>query len=395
MNRSAPVDAQDARAAIEPATDRAQQPAGAMPKAASIAAAVVALALLCYAGLWALTALQLRAGVLDWIAARQAEGYRVAYSRFGLGGFPTVARVTVKAPAVAAPDGRALSWSWVGSKAVLEVNPLRRDGLTVRLGGEEIVSINVDGKLRTYRGGADELAFSAREAPGSGARRLVIRNLAMTSEEPGDLVEIEQLSASAEAAGEHAPTRAAVPAYAVVVEGAGIRLPRQLDLPLGELFSHVSARALVKGTVVPAGGDLPAVLSRWRASGGTAEVSHLGLHYGPLVLEGSGTASLDAGMQPVGTFMARIQGFQQTLSALAGRGMIDEQAAANVTIALSILSRPGADGGQPSVSLPLTLRNRRLLAGPLPLMVVPLIEWPRGPSPRTGGPPLPLQPAAG
>lgn len=393
MNRSAPVDAQDARVAIEPATDGAQ-PVGAMPKAASIAAAVVALALLGYAGLWAVTGLQLRAGVLDWIAARQAEGYRVAYSRFGLGGFPTVARVTVKAPAVAAPDGRALSWSWVGSKAVLEVNPLRRDGLTVRLVGEELVSINVDGKLRTYRGAADEVAFSAREAPGSGAGRLAIRNLAMASEEPGDLVEIDELDASAEAAGEQVIAGTSVPAYAVAIEGTGIRLPRQLDLPLGELFSHVSARALVTGTVLPAV-DLPAVLSRWRASGGTAEVSHLGLHYGPLVLEGSGTASLDADMQPVGAFIARIQGFQQTLSALAGRGIIDEQAAATASIALSILSRPGANGGQPSVSLPLTVRDRRLSAGPLPLMVVPLIEWPRGPSPRTGGLPLLPEPAAG
>lgn len=393
MNRSAPVNAQDARVAIEPSRDGVQ-PVGVMPKAASIAALIVALALLGYAGLWAMTALQLRAGVLDWVAARQAEGYRVAYSRIGLGGFPTVARVTVKAPALAAPDGRALSWSWVGGKALLEVNPLRRDGFSLRLVGEELVSINVGGKLRTYRGGADELAFFAREAPGAGAGRLAIRNLAMASEEPGDLVEIDELGASAEAAGERALAGASVPAYAVAIEGAGIRLPRQLDLPLGELVSHVSARALVTGTVVPAG-DLPGLLSRWRGSGGTAEVSHLGLRYGPLVLEGSGTASLDADMQPVGTFIARIQGFQQTLSALATRGIIDEQAAASASIALSILSRPGVDGGQPSVSLPLTVRERRLSVGPLPLMVVPLIEWPRGPSPSTGGLPLLAQPAAG
>ncbi|MGZ8996556.1 MAG: DUF2125 domain-containing protein, partial [Rhodospirillales bacterium] len=129
---------------------------------------------------------------------------------------------------------------------------------------------------------------------------------------------------------------------------------------------------------------LPEALARWRESGGAAEFSQLSLRYGPLFLDGSGTASLDADMQPVGTFMARIQGFQKTLSTLASRGLINEQTAARATIALTILSRPAANGGPATLSVPLSLHDRRLSVGPLPLMVVPLIEWPRGPSPRTG-----------
>lgn len=381
MNRSAPLDAQETQAAIETAGGGARS-FGSLPKAASVAAAVLALAVLGYATLWAGTALQLRSEVLDWIAARQAEGYRVAYSRIGISGFPIVARVRVKAPALAAPDGRALSWSWVGGQAVVEVNPLRRNAAVVRLLGEAIVSINVEGKLRTYRGGADEMTVTLRRALGAGAGTLSIRNLVMNAEEPGDAIEIERLFASAEPS-ERRLSSSPARAHAVMVEGADIELPRQMDLPLGQSVAHLSVRALVAGAFVPTG-EFPAALARWRNSGGMAEVSHLSLSYGPLFLEGSGTASLDAEMQPAGTFVARIQGFQQALSALAGRGMIEEQAAANASIALAILGQPSADGGPASMSVPLTLQDRRLSVGPLPLMVVPLIEWPRGPSPRSG-----------
>lgn len=354
-------------------------------RAGGLAAAALALAVLGYIALWAVTAFQLRGGVLDWIEARQAEGYRVTHSSLGIGGFPRLARVTVGAPVIAAPDGRALSWSWAGGQAAIEASPLHPGAVTVRLSGENAVSINVDGKLRTYRGGAEELSLRAHSSAASPSLSLSIRSLAMAAEEPGDLVEVGRLSASAELLDRQGAKPA--PAYGVKIHGADIQLPRQFDLPLGQAIAGVDAEAVVRGLFSPRG-DLPDALARWRDTGGAVELSRLSLRYGPLALEGSGTASLDAEMQPVGTFMARIQGYQPTLSALADRGLIDEQAAAKARIALAILSRPGGDGA-PVLSVPLSLHERRLAVGPLPLMVLPLIEWPRGPSPRTGElPPL-------
>lgn len=348
--------------------------------AGGLAGALVALVVLCYIALWAVTAFQLRGGVLDWIEARQAEGYRVTHGSLGIGGFPRLARVTVGAPVIAAPDGRALSWSWAGGQAMVEANPLHPDALTVRLSGEDAVSINVDGKLRTYRGTAEELSLRAHGSSDAPSLSLSVRSLAMAAEEPGDIVDIGRLMASAEVL-EHQGAKPAR-AYRVEIHGADIQLPRQFDLPLGQAFAAVDAEAVVRGMVSPRG-DLPDALARWRDMGGAVELGRVRLSYGPLDLQGSGTASLDEGMQPVGTFMARIRGFQPTLAALAGRGLIDEQIAAKARIALAILSRPG-DDGIPVLSVPLSLHERRLSVGPLPLMVVPPVEWPRGPSPRTG-----------
>lgn len=390
MNRSAPLQPQEAPQAI--GTTEARLPAtGPGLRFCGVAASIVGLALLGYIALWGATALELRRGVLEWIAARQAEGYRIAHSTIAIGGFPSAARVSVGEPVITAPDGRALGWSWAGDHAAIEANPLRRNTVTLRLGGEQAVSINVDGKLRTYRGGAEEVTFRTAGGPSPLASSLTIRNVMMATEEPGDVIEVERLSASGRAVERPAAAHPAS-AYRVKIDATGIRLPRQLSLPLGEVVDHLNADAIVGWTFV-AKSDLPGALAGWRDGGGAVEFTQLSLRYGPLLLEGSGTAALDADLQPVGTFMARVQGFQQTISALAVRGLIDESTAARANVALAVLSRPGADAGPPTLSVPLSLHDRRLAVGPLPLLVVPMIEWPRGPSPRAGDR-FPLVPGA-
>jgi hypothetical protein len=388
MNRSVPAHAQEAAPAVE--THRAEVPVARRGlSSGGVFAAVIALLLVGYIALWAASAIQLQRGVRDWVAARQAEGYRIAHGPLAIGGFPRLARVTLSAPVIAAPDGRALGWSWAGEQAVIEANPLRPETVTVRLAGEEAVSINVDGKLRTYRGvGTLTLQVDAGRLPA--ATSLVVHDLFMAAEEPGDAIEIERLSASGRSADRPSSTGAG---YAIRIEADGIRLPRQLDLPLGESIAHLAIDAVLDKRLGTRS-DLPGALAAWRDGGGAVELNKVRFRYGPLHLDGSGTASLDAALQPIGTFVARIQGFQEAVSALGAGGYIDEQTALRAKAALTILSRAGADGGPATLSVPLSLHDRRLSVGPLPLMLVPVIEWPRGPSPRSGGgAPLALTPS--
>lgn len=387
MTRSAPLDAQEALAAAEAAQARTPVPRCGS-RAAGVVAAVIALALIGYAVLWAVVALQLRGGVLDWIEARQAEGYRVTHSGLSIGGFPGAARVTIAAPVIAAPDGRALGWSWAGERAVLEARPLHRESATLGLSGEQSIAVNVGGKLRTYHGGAEELTLHAYGGATPKRASLSVRNLAMAAEELGDVIEVARLEATGGLV-ERPPAAQPAAAYEVTIQATDLRLPQQLQLPLGETIAELSTDAVVAGPL-PAGTALPDALARWRAAGGSVELSRLRLRYGPMLAEGPATASLDADMQPAGTFMARIQGFQQTVAALAKRGLIDEQTAARARVALAILGRPGADGAPPALDVPLNLRNRTLSIGPLPLLIVPPIEWPRGPNPHSGS----LQPLA-
>ncbi len=341
--------------------------------------ALVAAVVVVHGALWTVASLHLRSGVLGWIAARQAEGYRISYTDLDLGGFPLAARVTVLAPVVTAPDGRTLGWSWAGDRASVEASPFRYDGITVRLAGEEALSVNIGGKLKTYRGGAEEMSLQVGGEVAPRFGELTVRRLAMTADEPGDVIRLERLTATG-ALGTQTPAgHGPDSAFALRMDAIGLRLPQQLDLPLGDTIDELSAEATIHG-LLHSFANLREGLEQWRDDGGMVDVAHFGVSYGPLTISGVGTLSLDNAAQPVGAFTARIQGFQQTVSALTDRGIIDARVAGKARMALALLSRRSVDGGPPTLQAPLTMRDRTLSIGPLPLLVVPEIEWPRGPN---------------
>lgn len=350
----------------------------------SALAAVIALVLIAYGTLWVVASLNLRDGVLNWVAAREAEGYRIDYATLNLGGFPLAARVTVLEPVVTAPAGRTLGWSWAGDRAALEVNPFRYNGLTLRLAGEEALSINIGGKLKTYRGGADEVTFRTigRSSPRSG--ELTVRGLTMTADQPGDGIVLERLTASGTTREPVSAGSNVIELLAIQVDVGGVTLPQQLQLPLGNRIEQVTVDATIEGLSNDFTRPLDA-LGRWRDAGGVVDVARLGIHYGELKLSGVGTLSIDDALQPAGAFNARVEGFQQTITALTNRGFIEPKVATRARMATAVLSRRDGDGAPPSLQLPLTVRDRILSVGPLPLLKIPEIEWPRGPSPDQGG----------
>lgn len=379
MNHVSPLRNTDAALVSDAPT--ARPPArGLGARIAAGAAAFVLLVFVGYGAIWAVAGFQLRGGVLDWIEAREAEGYRVAYSGLGLGGFPFAARVTLAAPVVTAPDGRALGWSWAGDRAAVEASPLRPNGLTIKLAGEEALSVNVAGKLKTYRGHAEEFTlFTGGEAA---TGRLTVRGLAMAAEEPGDAIGLDQLTATGSFTKRMPPAEPDT-GYVLNLSGAGLRLPRALNLPLGNTISHIAADATVIGSAAPSA-SLHDTLARWRDGGGSVHFSALRFDYGPLSLDGEGTLALDDEAQPVGAFSVRVQGFQQTVTDLAARGIIDDQAASKARIALAFLAGAARQGVPATVKVPLAVRDRLLSVGSVPLLKVPEIEWPRGPYSHAG-----------
>lgn len=378
MNRIAAVSSRTAPVATSDARVRRSRAVGV----GSAAAVLIALMLIAYATLWAVASLNLRTGVLDWIAARQAEGYRIDYTALDLGGFPLAARVTVLGPVVTAPDGRTLGWSWAGGRAAFEASPFRYDGLTLRLAGDEALSINIDGKLKTYRGGAEELTLRTAGGLMPQSGELTVRGLAMAADEPGDGIMLERLTATGALRKPVSAVPGADSLLAIRIDAAGVKVPQQLQLPLGDTISQVSAGATVNGVLHSFTNPRDA-LARWRDAGGAVNLARFGVHYGELKMNGAGTFSLDAALQPVGAFTARIEGFQQTIAALSDRGIIDVKVASKARMAMAVLSRREADGSPPSLQLPLTIRDRILSIGPLPLLAVPEIEWPRGPNPNS------------
>ncbi len=143
---------------------------------------------------------------------------------------------------------------------------------------------------------------------------------------------------------------------------------------LGQTIQTLTSRAALRGPLDPASVDA-ANLTRWRDAGGTLEVETFNLVWGPLRIAGNGTLTVDQALQPVGAFSARVSGLDKLLDVLEARGQIQRQQTALARIALAVLMRTPANGGPPEASLPITIQDRLLSIGPIPLTKLEPIAW--------------------
>ena len=172
------------------------------------------------------------------------------------------------------------------------------------------------------------------------------------------------------------------PTFGFNIDLDDAQFPRQLKLPLG----HSLTKLLGEGKVLGVIRDPRSVddLARWRDAGGTLEMDRIEVKYGDLFVRANGTFAFDGDMQPVGAMTANIQGFFSTIKALRDAKLIRSRDATMANLVLGALSRRPDNGGPASISLPLSLQDGKLSAGPIPLMTVPPIQWPRLPKAKDG-----------
>jgi hypothetical protein len=335
--------------------------------------AVLAVAGLAYGTLWRLAESHFRAATLTWIEQRKGEGYRISHTRLATGGFPAVVRITLSDPTIIGP-GAGGSWSWSGEKAVAEISPLDPKQVTVRLAGDQRFGHAVGARRFYYEGTAAELTVDATPGGWLPVGAVTVRDLTLRPDGGGDAVVVARLDVAARG-DPGAPADHRTATYEFTLEAADVGLPRALGLPLGGDVTRLALTATLIGTLEA--GPWPEALDRWRDAGGTLEVTRLELVYGPLTLTADGILALDEANQPIGAFNARIVGAARTVDALRRRGLIEDMNAVAAKMALGLMARKPADGGEPVVEIPLTLQDRTLLAGPVAVAVIPEIRWPR------------------
>ena len=159
----------------------------------------------------------------------------------------------------------------------------------------------------------------------------------------------------------------------------GIRLPEDilkanaLDT-LDPLISAFSTEMLVNGQLDSGSINIES-LTAWRDGGGTVEFTSIELQWGPVEIAANGTLALDDDLQPVGSFVTQIAGLVQIITAMETSGVLSPSDAAIARITLSILSRGSEDGGPDHAQIPITLQERILRLGPVPLAQFRPIAW--------------------
>jgi hypothetical protein len=143
---------------------------------------------------------------------------------------------------------------------------------------------------------------------------------------------------------------------------------------LGTKIRTLSSQVALRGALDPRSTETESLTS-WRNAGGTLEVENFNLIWGPLRIAGNGTLTVDQTLQPAATFSARVAGLDQLLYLLEGHGKIGQQQAAIARIALAVLTPAPANGAPPEASVHITIQDRVLSIGPIPLMKIDPIVW--------------------
>ena len=377
--------------------DRSNSPGTSPPAPASrwrrngrLSGLIFAVLAVAYIGYWFIIAANLRSGLIDWINDAAGAGITASYERIEIVGFPTSFRIIVSAPTLtgsrfsSARDGDR--WQWRGHRVVAEMRPWNFDHLTVDLSGRHRISVNNAAWQVEFDGAVGQLIVAARRDADGWPQRLDVKIRDLKLHDPG------QNMTAAVTHGEIAaeryfadPWTPKSPSFGLQLDLTGLRLPklpRRYVLPLGHEVAKLVADLRVMGRAPDP--RSPGALAAWRDDGGIVELVKVETRYGPLFMRANGTAALDENLQPIAALTAHVEGFFKTVDQLRAARAIRSGDAILAKIVLGALAKRPGGGGPASISLPLTVQNGELHAGPLKLMDVPPIDWAFKLVPREG-----------
>lgn len=353
---------------------------GILPIVAIAAVVFVAVGVAAFTAYWYFAIATLEERVAAWIEQREAEGWRIEHRPAVRSGFPTKLRLTLADGSIAATAG----WSWASPQTEISLPVFAGWGgrvapVEVEFKGEQRLRLLPAGTVIVGHG--DRLVAQVIDGGRLPTGSFAADNLAIAPE-GGAAVTIGRLDA-ASAGGLPGPATAPDAGFDLSVNAQRVTLPPSWASALGDRIDRFDVEARLIGSL--GAPPWPQALERWREDGGTIEVTRLGILYGPLALSGDGTVALDAGGDLIAAFSVTARGLWATLSALAERGAVAPEIAAGARLFL----RPpagapdagagGVDGaaknGDGSVTVPVSIQERILFLGPLPIARLPAPPW--------------------
>jgi len=331
---------------------------------------------------WFWMADRLRADIVDFAEIQKSNGVTLSWEKLRISGFPIRFDTDFTAPQ-ARLDNVDRTITWTGADASIRPFIEGPGVVSFRAPGQHNLDIREPGFDLSIKSQSDELA--GRLGFDNSGEVNALRGLA----EPFDLVinrrdqigirraafDFEKLSVTETNDTIHPDPVAAK--LALVLDGidlSALSLNDDIVDSLGSEILRAAAELSLRGSL-EADTISPRTLARWRDSGGTVEIENLELVWGPLRFAGDGTLALDNALQPVGAFSARISGLDKLIDLLEQRGQVGKQQAAIARIAMAVLNRSPANGGPPEARVPVTIQDRVVSIGPVPLVQLDPTVW--------------------
>jgi hypothetical protein len=321
-------------------------------------ASIVAVIILAHTGAWWWLTNRMEAETEAWQAARRAEGYVVSAGVPARGGWPLRAEVSLPDVTLATGQpGAADALAWQVPALRLVFTPWQPTDITVEIDGTQSVRAGAAPPLVVNAEQSTILIPLTEAGQAAGA---VMRAHGISLLLPGGAVEAGQLWLTLRPA-------------EMQLSLSTLTLPIR-NLPFGGSIAslYLHARSSVP---LPPQRDLAAALAAWRAAGGQLSLDDVSLRWGPLDAGGNAQLGLDGAMQPAGSGTLHLTGYAEAIEALVRAGTITRNDARVIGTLLGLMSRSEA-GKPPEVTLPVTLRDRTLATGAIPLLRLPALDLP-------------------
>jgi len=348
-------------------------------RAVLISLAALAAGVALWSAAWLLIAARLESGVEGWIGARRAEGWQASHGTVKLGGFPHRWWLRIERPGLSRPPGaRAEVASWAGPWIELGWAPWASRRVRLRTAGAHDFGFagGTGGRLRLT---ARDITGWLELGDGGAITRIDVGGDTLTVIPPGapragGPFRVNRIMLRADLRPDAVPADAAPPPWlALDADILGLTLPARIGAPLGRAIARIAGQATVRGAI-PAGRPA-ASLAAWRDQGGVIDISRFTLGWGLLTVSGAGTLALDAGLQPIGALATHIAGYGYAIDRLTRAGTLSLGQRLAARLALGALARRPKGGGRPEVRAAISIQNRRLTVGPIPLLRLDRIRW--------------------
>jgi hypothetical protein len=352
----------------------AYQPRSKLNRVLGLVGAAVVLVALAggYYAYWRYVARQLEAGVEAWAREQRALGNQVAFAWDGIGGFPLRFAATFRDPAIRwrGPRGDV---AWQGATLDAAMAPWNLHRIEVRSAGQHDAALRLAEDASEWRVAATSLAGTIT-LHGTGS----LRGFTLALQQPDVTLPNGLVLASAAATitldlPQSPPADFNAPLARVTLDARSVALPAGTRLLTEDPVEALSFDATVKGPMPLA--PLKEALASWRDAGGVVELNGFAFAQGPLGLSGDATLALDPELQPEGAGTITSTGLGEAIEILIRDGLIPGDRALIARTTVKALEKPGPDG-RLQATVGLSLQNRAVSFGPVPLFALQPVVWP-------------------
>jgi hypothetical protein len=335
-------------------------------RTAALAVAAAVLLAVLYGVWWQTLANRWTGGIAAWTGSVAASGWTATTGPLSVSGFPGPIHIALPTPVLSDAAGNG----WTGPPATILVSPWAPFD----------PGFAAPGAHRFVLAGHAPVALSAEALDG----RIAVAD--------GQPVAIEMTLTDAGAAGlkaaaatltahRLAPLPAGgdtvAPVLAATITLAGLTVPEGWAPVLDRTMTNASLSLRLRGAA-PHGSatadPVASALAAWRDAGGTVEIDALDFAWPPLWANGNATLALDRDLQPelAGTFTMR--GIAAAIDRAGAQGLVPPAAAITAKLTLGLTASQTSDGAAEN-KLAVTVQDRVLSVGPVPLLNMPEVKW--------------------